>query len=93
MFNALLGPSLSLLILDMFMENADAYMNIREIARMVNKNPGSVSRTVPQLVELRLLEQIRVGKNIFAYHLNLGSEKVKVLVEFHERLRSLEHDR
>ena len=93
MFNALLGPSLSLLILDMFMENADAYMNIREIARMVNKNPGSVSRTVPQLVELGLLEQIRVGKNIFAYHLNLGNEKVKVLVEFHERLRSLEHDR
>ncbi len=93
MLNSLFGPSLNLLILDMFMENPEKYMNVREIARMVDKNPGSVSRTVPQLVELGLLEQIRVGKNIFAYHLNTGSPKVKLVMEFYEGLRGLENDR
>lgn len=92
MFNKLFGPSINLLILDMFMQNPDKYMNVREIARMVDKNPGSISRTVPQLVELGLLEQIRVGKNISAFHLNTGSETVRTLMEFHERLRGLRHD-
>lgn len=93
MFNSLFGPSLNLLILDMFMENPDAYMNIREIARMIYKNPGSVSRTIPQLVELGLIEQIRVGKNIFAYHLNTENQRVRLLMEFHGKLRGLENGR
>jgi len=93
MFNKLFGPSINLLILDMFLENPDKYMNIREVARMVDKNPGSISRTIPQLVELELLEQINVGKNINAYHLNTGSEIVGLLMEFHSRLRGLVDER
>jgi phage regulator Rha-like protein len=93
MFNKLFGPSLNLLILDMFIENPDEYMNIREIARMVDKNPGSISRTVPQLVEQELLEQVRVGKNIYAYHLNTNSELVKLLMEFHTKLQGLRNER
>ena len=93
MFNKLFGPSINLLILDMFLENPDKYMNIREVARMVDKNPGSISRTIPQLVELELLEQISVGKNINAYHLNTGSEIVGLLMEFHSRLRGLVDER
>ena len=89
MFNDLFGPSINLLILDMFMENPDKYMNIREIARMVDKNPGSISRAVPQLVEQDLLEQVRVGKNIYAYHLNTDSELVELLKNFHLKLREL----
>ena len=93
MFNKLFGPSINLLILDMFLENPDKYMNVREIARMVSKNPGSISRTVPQLVEQGLLEQVRVGKNIYAYHLNTGSEIVGLLMEFYSRLRGLMDER
>ncbi len=71
----------------MFMEHPDAYMNVREIARIVDKNPGSISRTVPQLVEQGLLAQVKVGKNIYAYHLNTGTETVGILMEFHAKLR------
>jgi len=92
MFNKLFGPSINLLILDMFMENPDAYMNIREIARMVDKNPGSISRTVPQLVEQGLLEQVKVGKYINAYHLNTESEIVSLLIEFYSKIRGLVHE-
>ena len=92
MFNELFGPSINLLILDMFMENPDAYMNIREIARMVDKNPGSIYRTVPQLVERDLIEEINVGKYINAYHLNTKSEIVSLLIEFYSRLKGLENE-
>ncbi len=92
MFNKLFGPSINLLILDMLVENPESYMNVREIARMVDKNPGSISRTLPQLVELGLLDQVRVGKNIYAYHLNTDSEVVKLLLEFHTRLQVAMND-
>lgn len=88
-FNKLFGPSINLLILDMFMENPDKFMNIREIARMVDKNPGSISRTVPQLVEQGLLEQVKVGQYVNAYHLNTENEIVNILIEFYSRLRGL----
>ncbi len=86
MFNKLFGPSINLLILDMFLANPDKYMNVREVARMVDKNPGSISRVLPQLVEQGLLKQVKVGKNIYAYHLNSGSRTVALLVEFNAKL-------
>ena len=89
MFNNIFGPSINLLILDMFLDNPDEYMNVREVARKVNKNPGSVSRILPQLVEKELIEQVRVGKNIYAYHLNTNSEIVNLLLEFYLKLGGL----
>jgi len=48
-----------------------------------------VARVLPRLVEDGLVEQIRVGKNIYAYRLNQENEVVKLLLEFHSRLKRL----
>jgi len=85
-FNKLFGPSIHLMILDMFLENPEEYMNVREIARQIEKNPGSVSRVLPRLVEEELLEQIQVGKGIFVYHLNTESKLVQTIIEFNKKL-------
>ncbi len=87
--NKLFGPSIRLLVLELFIENPDRLMNLREVARLLEKNPGSVARVLPRLVEDGLVEQIRVGKNIYAYRLNRENEVVKLLLEFHSRLKQL----
>jgi len=89
-FNKLFGPSIHLMILDMFLENPEEYMNVREISRQIDKNPGSVSRILPRLTEKEYLDQIQVGKNMYAYHLNTGSEVVELLIEFREKLMKIE---
>ena len=89
MFNELFGPSIRLLVLDLFLENPESLMNLREIARRVNKNPGSVSRVLPRLIKDGLLEQYKVGKVIYAYRLNTNNELVKLLIDFRKKLLQL----
>jgi DNA-binding transcriptional ArsR family regulator len=73
----------------LFIENPEEYMNVREMARRINKNPGSVSRALPRLLEKGFLKQIQVGKNMYAYHLNDDEELIHLLVAFHAKLESL----
>jgi predicted transcriptional regulator len=86
MLNELFGPSIYLLVMEMFLENPDAYMNVREIARMVEKNPGSVSRILPRLIDTGFLKQIQVGKSMYAYHLDGNNEIVRLVMEFRDKI-------
>lgn len=90
MLNELLGPSVRLLVLDMFLENPERLVNLREVARMVDKNPGSVSRVMPRLLRDGLLRQVKVGKVMYAYSLNTESEVVQLLIEFCHKLQEVE---
>jgi len=92
MFNRLFGPSIYLLILDMFLDNPDELTNLREIARRVDKNPGSISRVIPRLVEEGFLEQIQVGRVVVAYRLNTENELVRLLLDFREKLQKLQEE-
>ena len=86
--NELFGFSLHLLVFEMFLENVDSFMNLREISRKVDKNPGSISRILPMLVQNKLLKQIRVGKNMFIYCLNKENKVVKLIIEFYKKLKN-----
>jgi len=92
LFNELFGPSIFLLVLDLFLENPEDLMNLREIARRVNKNPGSISRVIPLLLERGLIRQIRIGKAVRAYRLNVESELVQVLIEFRKKLKNVNYN-
>jgi len=89
MFNQLFGPSIQLLVLDLFVENPDTLFNLREIARRIDKNPGSVTRTIPTLVEMDIVTQDKVGKVTHVYSLNTENELVQILLEFYEKLKAL----
>jgi predicted transcriptional regulator len=90
LINDLLGPSIFLLVLDMFLENPNEWMNLREIARRVNKNPGSISPVMPNLLERNLLNGCKVGKVTIVYNLNTSNPSVKALLELKNRLRESE---
>ena len=89
MLNELFGPSIHLLILDLFLENPGDLMNLREVARRIEKNPGSISRVIPLLVENGVLEQVRVGENRHVYRLNSDNKIVEVLKDFFIKLKEL----
>jgi predicted transcriptional regulator len=90
MLNKIFGPSIYLLILDMFLENPEKIMNLREISRMINKNPGSVSRVISKLVKNGFLKQTKIGKVTYVYSLNIENEKVKLIIEFYNKLKKIE---
>ena len=90
MFNEIFGPSIQLLVLDMFIEEPKSLMNLREIARRIDKNPGSVSRVMSRLVEQQLISRDKIGKVTHVYSLNTKSEIVKALLEFAGRIKSLD---
>ena len=83
----LLGPSNYLLVLEMFMENPSQWMNLREIARRVNKNPGSISHVVKNLLKRGLIIDCKVGLVSAVYQLNYNDEKVQALLNFRNALK------
>lgn len=87
LLNELLGPSNYLLVLEMFLENPAQWMNLREIARRVNKNPGSISRVVKDLVKRGLIVDCKVGLVSAVYELNYDNEKVQALLNFRNALK------
>ena len=84
--NDLLGPSIMLLVLDMLIDNPRQWMNLREIARRIDKNPGSVSPVMPELLERGLVTGCKVGKVSVVYQLNKDDPRVKALIEFKKSL-------
>jgi predicted transcriptional regulator len=87
--NDLLGPSISLLVLDMFLECPCQWMNLREIARRVNKNPGSVSHAIKRLLEKGLIVDCKVGIVSVVYQLNYDNDKVQALLSLRKTLKKI----
>lgn len=85
--NETLGPSIFLLVLDILLEYPNQWMNLREIARRVNKNPGSVSPVIPTLLERGLVTDCKIGKVSVAYKLNTENEKAKALMSLRNALK------
>jgi predicted transcriptional regulator len=85
--NELLGPSIPILVLDLFLEYPNQWMNLREIARRVNKSPGSVSRVINKLLERELVLDCKVGKVSVVYQLNYNNEKVQALMTLRKALK------
>jgi len=91
LLNELLGPSIFLLVLDMLIENPDQWMNLREIARRVNKNPGSISPVMPTLLERGFITDCKVGKVSVVYRLNSTNKKVQALMALRNTLKKSPH--
>jgi len=82
----LLGPSKYLKTLDLFLQNPEEFMNLREIARRLDKNPGSVTQILPVLVEKNYITHTKIGKKIVAYKLNGANKTIKQLQKLLQHL-------
>ncbi len=80
------GTSVYILTLDLFLENQEELMILREIARRIGRNPGSVVRVLPLLLSRGFVTSTRIGSKIVAYKLNQENTVVILLLEFREKL-------
>jgi len=60
---------------------------LREIARRVDKNPGSISPVIAKLLERGIITYCKVGKVSVVYQLNNDNEKAKALMTLRETLK------
>ncbi len=84
-----LGPSIYLLILDLFLENPGEFYTLTEVSRRIGKKPGSVSPILPYLVEKELLNKKKVGKVSFVYYLNLDNQVVSIFRDTINRIEMI----
>ena len=82
----LLGPSKYLKTLDLFLQNPEEFMNLREIARRLDKNPGSVTQILPVLVDKNYITHTKIGTKIVAYKLNGANKTIKQLQKLLQHL-------
>ena len=64
--NELLGPSKYLIVLDLFLQNPEEFMNLREIARRIDKNPASIMKVLPSLVNRNYIARTKIGAKVVA---------------------------
>jgi Mn-dependent DtxR family transcriptional regulator len=83
----MLGPSKYLKTLDLFLQNPQEFMNLREIARRLDKNPGSVSQILPVLVDKNYITHTKIGKKIIAYKLNNENKTIKKLQQLLKNIK------
>jgi DNA-binding IclR family transcriptional regulator len=88
--NELFGPSKYLVVLDLFLQKPEEFMNLREIARRIDKNPASVMKVLPNLVNRKYISRTRIGAKVVAYRLNKDNKKVKLLLDFLQKLEEEE---
>jgi len=75
----LLGPSKKLQVLDLFLQNPEEFMNLREIARRLDKNPGSITTVLPLLVDRNYITHTKIGTKVIAYKLNYDNKTLQIL--------------
>lgn len=89
MINELFGPSIHLRVMELFLDYPEDQMNLREIARRTEKNPGSISRVMPRLVELGILNQYKIGKVTHAFSLNTANSLALALIDIKSKLENI----
>ena len=75
----LLGPSTKLQVLDLFFHNPEELLNLREIARRLDKNPGSIAPVLPLLVDRNYITHTKIGTKVIAYKLNNDNKTIQLL--------------
>ncbi|MFH1328280.1 MAG: hypothetical protein ABIH76_05505, partial [Candidatus Bathyarchaeota archaeon] len=76
-------------LLQYFLENRTRIFNQAGLARFLNCSPSTISRLLEPFIKegLVVFEQISGQMKIIA--LNTESDKVKILIEFYEKIKSL----
>ncbi|MCD6369852.1 MAG: helix-turn-helix domain-containing protein [Thermoproteales archaeon] len=89
MLERIFGKSLRILVIELFLCNPDSLFNLSEIARRLGKNPGSIYRILPYLVEYGIIEEVNVSHSRKAYRLKKDSPIVAELSNFYKKISKL----
>ncbi len=83
------GSKMQTRLVEYLLQNSGRVFNQASLARFLDCSPSTIARLIEPLIEegILLYEQISGQMKILA--LNLESEKVKVLIEFYEKIKRM----
>ncbi|KXB02046.1 hypothetical protein AKJ44_01520 [candidate division MSBL1 archaeon SCGC-AAA261F17] len=88
MLENIFGRTTTVKIVEAFLkkENRSRWMNLREVSRHSQTNPGTVSRNIHVLVENEILVEERPSEWSRIFKLNTDNKYVLLMIEFYEKL-------
>ncbi len=76
-------------LIEYMLDNKSRVFNQSVLARFLNCSPSTVARIIEPLVRENIIVYERFSKGMKVLCLNLEEEKTKLLLELHEKLKSL----
>ena len=83
------GTSNTVDVLELFLMYQNEYMNLSEIAKRLDKTPGSIVHVLPYLVENGVLISIPVSRSREVYRINKENPIVAHLIDFYHKINGL----
>lgn len=85
----LFGSKMQTKLILYLLDNSSKVFNQAGLARYLNCSPSTVSRVITPLVEEEILMYEQISGQMKILALNVESEKVKTLMDFYNKMKSL----
>lgn len=72
-----------------FLENPDEFFSLTRIAKEIRVSHSTIHRVMKPLVDMGLVIEIRVGKQIRLFILETEDHKTKILADFYSQIKPL----
>jgi len=76
-------------LVEYMLENRSKVFNQSTLARFLDCSPSTVARIIEPLIAARIITYERFNQGMKVLSLNIDDERTKLLLEFHEKLKSL----
>ncbi len=76
-------------LLEYLLENSGRVFNQAGLARFLDCSPSTIARIIKPLIEEGILMYEQISGQMKILALNLESEKVKILLDFYEKIKKM----
>ena len=76
-------------LLEYLLENSGRVFNQAGLARFLDCSPSTIARIIEPLIEEGILMYEQISGQMKILALNLESEKVKILLDFYEKIKKM----
>ncbi|RJX16242.1 winged helix-turn-helix domain-containing protein [Candidatus Bathyarchaeota archaeon] len=83
------GSRMQTKLLEYLLENSGRVFNQAGLARFLNCSPSTIARIIEPLIEEGILMYEQISGQMKILALNLESEKVKILLDFYEKIKKM----
>jgi len=83
------GSKMQTKLLEYLLENSGRVFNQAGLARFLNCSPSTIARIIKPLIEEGILMYEQISGQMKILALNLESEKVKILLDFYEKIKKM----
>ncbi len=89
MFEKIFGKGAQQTVLEYLIENRNELTYLSGIAQATDLSHSSVARVLEPLLELGVVKENKLGKQVRTFKLNEENKKTKLIIDFYEKFKKL----